>query len=76
MSEKISEQMRDAMRLGHYSLKTERAYLGWYLRYVRFHKLRHPAEMGAAEVEEFLTDLAVRGEVAASTQNQAINALV
>ena len=76
MSEKISEQMRDAMRLGHYSLKTERAYLGWYLRYVRFHKLRHPAEMGAAEVEEFLTDLAVRGEVAASTQNQALNALV
>lgn len=73
---KIADQLKERMRLKHYSLKTEQAYLGWYLRFVRFHGLRHPAEMGAAEVEAFLTDLAVNRHVGASTQNQALNALV
>ncbi len=73
---KLSDQLRDVMRLKHYSLATERAYLGWYVRYVRFHGLRHPKEMGAKEVEAFLTDLAKNGQVASATQNQALNALV
>ena len=76
MSEpKIADRIRAKLRLGHYSLETERAYVAWYLRYVRFHKLRHPAQMGAAEVEAFLTHLAKTG-VSASTQNQALNAVV
>ena len=64
------------MRFKHYSLSTEESYVGWYLRFVRFHQLRHPKEMGAAEVEAFLTDLAVQRNVVAATQNQALNALV
>ena len=75
-SMKIADQMRGAIRLKHFSYATEKAYVGWYLRFVRLHALRHPAEMGAAEVESFLTDLAVRAKVSASTQNQALNALV
>lgn len=63
------------MRVGRYSLETERAYVGWYLRYVKFHGLRHPESMGAGEVTEFLTALAKSG-VSAATQNQALNALV
>ena len=60
----------------HYSIRTEDAYLGWIKRFILFHRKRHPKEMGVAEVSEFLTHLAVAGNVAASTQNQALNALV
>ena len=56
--------------------RTEKAYVGWIKRYIFFHARRHPAEMGAPEVTRFLTSLAVDGHVAASTQNQALNALV
>ena len=55
---KIADQLREALRLRHSSLRTERTYVGWYARYVKFHGLRHPAEMGTAEVTAFLTDLA------------------
>ncbi len=73
---KLEDQIREKMRFKHYSLRTEESYVGWFQRFVRFHGLRHPGEMGAAEVEAFLTDLAVTRRVVASTQNQALNALV
>lgn len=73
---KLLEQMRDVMRLKHYSLRTERTYCDWVARYIRFHRLRHPREMAEVEVSEFLTSLARDGNVAASTQNQALSALL
>ena len=71
---KLLDQVRDKIRLKHYSIRTEQTYVDWIKRFVLFHHKRHPAEMGAAEVEAFLTHLAVEGKVAASTQNQAITA--
>ena len=68
--------MRDRIRLKHYSIRTEYAYLDWVRRFILFHGKRHPAELGAAEVEAFLTHLAVHGNVAAATQNQAKSALL
>jgi integron integrase len=65
-----------AIRVRHYSIRTEQCYVGWIRRFIVFHGKRHPAKMGAAEVGDFLTHLAVTGNVAASTQNQALNALV
>lgn len=73
---KLLERARDVLRLQHYSIRTEEAYLGWMKRYILFHSKRHPEEMGMAEIEAFLTHLAVQGDVAASTQNQALNALL
>jgi integrase len=73
---KLLDQVRDAIRLKHYSIRTEEAYVNWIKRYIFFHGVRHPAEMGAAEVEAFLTHLAVKENVAASTQNQALSALL
>ena len=67
--------LRAKLRLGHYSLRTEQAYRGWVVRYVRFHDLRHPADMGEREVLAFLHDLAERKRVASSTQVQALAAL-
>jgi len=58
---KLADRLREAIRLRGYSYRTEKAYVHWYKRYVRFHKLRHPATMGAPEVEAFLTHLAVYG---------------
>ena len=75
-SPRLLDRLRAACRLRHYSLRTEQAYVGWARRYVRFHDLTHPDEMGATEVVAFLSDLAVHREVAASTQNQARAALV
>lgn len=72
---KLADRLREAIRLRGYSIRTKKAYLHWYVRFVRFHKLRHPATMGAPEVEAFLTHLAVKENVAASTQNQALSAL-
>jgi site-specific recombinase XerD len=62
--------------LKHYSLKTEESNVGWYRRWVLWHGKRHLAEIGASDVEAFLTHLAVNAGVAATTQNQALNALV
>jgi len=58
--------VRDAIRLKHYSIRTEQAYVNWIKRYIFFHNVRHPAEMGAAEVEAFLTHLAVKENTAAA----------
>lgn len=69
-------RVRDAIRVRHYSIRTEEAYLTWVRRFILFHGKRHPESMGAAEVGAFLTHLAVDGNVAPSTQNQALNALV
>ena len=70
------EQVRDAIRTRHYSIRTEQAYLDWTRRFILFHHKRHPRDMGESEVCAFLTHLAVDRNVAASTQNQALNALV
>jgi integron integrase len=64
------------MRVRHYALRTEESYVNWIRRFILFHHKRHPAEMGAREIEEFLTHLAVRDHVSASTQTQALCALV
>jgi integron integrase len=73
---KLLEQVRDLMRLKHYSLRTERCYCDWIERFIRFHRMQHPSQMGEAEVTAFLTHLAREGKVAASTQNQALSALL
>lgn len=73
---KLLDQVRDAVRLKHYSYRTEQSYVGWIRRYILFHDKKHPQEMGYAEVEAFLTSLAVEGKVSASTQNQALSALL
>ena len=66
---KLLDQVRLALRTRHYSIRTEDAYAGWARRFILFHDKRHPADMGAAEVVAFLSDLAQRGGVSASTQN-------
>jgi hypothetical protein len=73
---RLLDRVRDAVRARHYSRRTEKAYVHWIKRYIFFHDKRHPAEMGAAEVTQFLSALAVQGNVAASTQNQALSALL
>lgn len=73
---KLLDQVRQTIRRKHYSLRTEQTYVDWIKRYIFFHNKRHPAEMGAREMEEFLNHLAVEKKVAASTQNQALSALV
>ena len=73
---KLLDQVSEVMRFKHYSLRTERIYREWIKRYIFFHGKRHPREMGTFEVERFLSDLATRRKVAASTQNQAFNALL
>lgn len=73
---KLLDQVRDAVRLRHYSIRTEEAYCDWIKRYILFHNKTHPLQMGAGELERFLTWLAVDQKVSASTQNQALNAIV
>ena len=73
---RLLDRLRSAIRAMHYSSKTEEAYVSWTRRYVQFHRLRHPRELGTAEVNEFLTHLAVERGVSASTQNQAASALL
>ncbi len=73
---KLLDRVRERIRFKHYSIRTEDSYVQWIKRFVIFHGKRHPAEMGAVEVEAFLTHLAVEGNVAASTQNQARSALL
>jgi integron integrase len=68
--------VRIAIRARHYSSSTERAYVGWIKRYIFFHQKRHPVEMGEAEIRAFLADLATRRRVSASTQNQALSAIL
>ena len=73
---RLLDQVRETIRVKHYSPKTEDAYVGWIRRYIFFHGKRHPAEMGADQVVQFLSYLALEAHVAASTQNQAFNALI
>ena len=75
---KLMDQVREVMRLRHYSLRTERSYCDWIRRYIRFHRMQTRQELlpGTEKVELFLSDLAVNGRVAVSTQNQAFNALL
>jgi integron integrase len=73
---KLLEQVHDVLRRKHFSLRTEQAYIGWIRRFILFHRKRHPREMAEREVTEFLTHLAREGQVAASTQNQALSALL
>ncbi|MFL5805504.1 MAG: phage integrase N-terminal SAM-like domain-containing protein [Roseiflexaceae bacterium] len=70
------DQVRGVLRSKHYSRRTEQSYVGWITRYVRFHQLRHPREVGATDIAAFLTHLAVDRAVAAATQNQARSALL
>jgi hypothetical protein len=72
----LLDQVRDAIRLKHDSMCTEESYVTWIKRHILFHHKRHPNEMGGAEIEAFLTHLAVEQRVAASTQNQALSALL
>jgi integron integrase len=73
---KLMDQVREKLRVKHYSIRTEQTYSGWIKRYIYFHGKRHPKDMGAAEIEAFLTYLAVEGNVAASTQNLAKSSLL
>jgi len=73
---KLMDQYSEALRTRHYSPRTDENYSMWVRRYIRFHKMRHPREMGEAEINEFLTHLAVDEKVSASTQNQALAALL
>jgi integron integrase len=73
---RLLDRVRDALRLRHYSYRTEQTYIQWIRRYIWFHDRRHPAEMGAAEVTAFLSHLASDREVSASTQNQALSSLL
>jgi integron integrase len=73
---RLLDRVRDTLRVHHYSLRTEEAYIQWIKRYIFFHNKRHPEEMGEAEITAFLTHLAVDRHVAASTQNQALSALL
>jgi integron integrase len=73
---KLIEQVQDVIRIKHYSYQTEKTYIHWIKRYIFFHNKQHPKDMGAREIEAFLTDLAVNQNVAASTQNQALHAIL
>lgn len=76
MATKLLDQMRDIIRTKHYSYRTEETYLDWARRYILFHQKRHPTEMGATEIQVFLAHLASERRVAASTQNQALSAIL
>jgi len=73
---RLLDQVRDCLRRRHYSLRTEKVYLGWIRRFILFHDKRHPVDMGASEVNAFLSHLARHDRVAASTQNQALSSLL
>ena len=75
-AKKLLDQVREIIRLKHYSPRTEKTYVGWIRRYILFHNKRHPREMGSREIETYLRNLATERRVAASTQNQAFNALL
>ena len=73
---KLLDRLRQTLRTKHYAYRTEQAYVGWVRRFILFHDKRHPQEMGGAEIERFLTHLAVEGHVSASTQTQALCAIL
>ena len=73
---KLLEQVRGELRARHYSLRTERSYVRWIVKYIKFHNLQHPSKLGESEISQYLTHLAVRDNVSASTQNQALCAII
>jgi hypothetical protein len=73
---KLLDQLREALRSRHYSRRTEQTYCYWVKRFIFFHHVRHPAEMAEPEMNQFLTHLAVKEHVSASTQNQALSSLL
>jgi len=75
-NKKLLPRIRDIMRMKHYSYETEKTYIQWIKLFIFYHNKRHPLEMGEREISEFLSHLAVKEHVAASTQNQALNAIV
>ena len=68
----LLEQIRTELRTGHYSSRTEQAYLGWIKRYILFHNKKHPKEMGAEEIKSYINNLATNHHVSSATQNQAL----
>lgn len=75
-SPRLLDQVREIIRIKHYSIRTEQAYVQWIRRYILHHGKRHPRDMGAMEVSAFLSSLAITANVSASTQNQALNAIL
>jgi integron integrase len=73
---KLLDQVRDSMRMKHYSYRTEQSYVDWIRRYIIFHNKRHPLDMGGVEIKQFITYLAVERNLVASTQNQALSAIL
>ena len=73
---RLMDQVREVLRFHHYAYSTEKSYVDWILRYIRFNNKRHPKDMGKAEIERFLSHLAINRQVSASTQNQAYNAIL
>src|SRR5262249_61934209 len=73
---KLLDQMRDVLRTQHYAIRTENAYVDWAKRFILLHQKRHPTAMGRVEIEAFLTHVAVDRHIAASTQNQALSAVL
>ena len=73
---KLLDQLRESLRARHYSRRTEQTYCNWVRRFISFHNVRHPEEMAEPEINAFLTHLAVKEKVSASTQNQALSALL
>ena len=73
---KLLDQVRDAIRVKHYSVRTEEAYVHWIKRFILFHEKRHPLHIREPEVSKFISHLAVEGKVSASTQNQALSAIL
>ena len=73
---RLLDRVREVIRVKHYSIRTELAYVQWIRRYILFHQKRHPSELGSGELSAFLSHLAVHGKASASTQNQALNAIL
>jgi len=73
---RLLDQVSDALRVRHYSYRTEQSYVSWIRRFILFHDKRHPKEMAGPEIDAFLTHLATEGGVAASTQGQALSAIL
>jgi len=76
MPKKLLDQMRAAIRLKHYSYRAEESYVDWARRFILFHNKRHPKDMSAEEIQAFITYLAIQRQLSASTQNQALSAII
>ena len=73
---RLLDQVAEAVRLRHYSIRTEKAYIGWIKRFILFHNKQHPSKLNENDIRKFLSHLAVKERVSASTQNQALNLII